>query len=99
MYINTIEISEAVRKGDSGHSIKIVLVPTDSLIFEVAYGLDYSNGSAIVFGKIWNIYFLVNYGIYFLGKLWDVILVIFFSKPWDIYFWVNYGIYFLVYIL
>ena len=48
MYINMIEISEAVRKGDSGHSIKIVLVPTDSLIFEVAYGLDYSNGSAIV---------------------------------------------------
>ena len=43
-----IEISEAVRKGDSGHSIKIVLVPTDSLIFEVVYGLDYSNGSAIV---------------------------------------------------
>ena len=48
MYINMIEISEAVRKGDSGHSIKIVLVPTDSLIFEFAYGLDYSNGSALV---------------------------------------------------
>ena len=48
MYINMIEISEAVRKGDSGHSIKIVLVPTDSLTFEVVYGLDYSNGSAII---------------------------------------------------
>ena len=101
MYVNMIEISEAVRKGDSGHSIKIVLVPTDSLTFEVAYGLDYSNGSAIVFGKIWNIYFLVNYGIYFLGKLWDVILVIFLGELWDIFFgkiwniyFVNYGIYF-----
>ena len=48
IYINTIEISEAVRKGDSGHSIKIALIPTDSLTFEVVYGLDYSNGSAIV---------------------------------------------------
>ena len=64
MYINMIEISEAVRKGDSGHSIKIVLVPTDSLIFEVVYGLDYSNGSAIVkdFPIINEIYIYLNKG-------------------------------------
>ena len=63
MYVNMIEISEAVRKGDSGH-IKIVLVPTDSLIFEVACGLDYSNGSAIVKGLpiINEIYVYLNKG-------------------------------------
>ena len=48
IHVNTIEISEAVRKGDSGHSIKIALIPTDSLTFKVVYGLDYLNGSAIV---------------------------------------------------
>ena len=72
MYINMIEISEAVRKGDSGHSIKIVLVPTDSLTFEVAYGLDYSNGSAIVkdLPIINEIYVYLNKGSQMLFTVW-----------------------------
>uniref|UniRef100_A0A1X7UJD1 Uncharacterized protein n=1 Tax=Amphimedon queenslandica TaxID=400682 RepID=A0A1X7UJD1_AMPQE len=61
-YVNTIEISEKVEKGDSKHSVTLVLVPTAKLQYDVIYESESWNATAYVpdFPIINNIYVYLN---------------------------------------
>ena len=63
-YVNTIQISEEVEKGDSKHSVKLVLVPTDELQYDVIYESESWNATAYVANLpiINNIYVYLNAG-------------------------------------
>uniref|UniRef100_A0A1X7UIU7 Death domain-containing protein n=1 Tax=Amphimedon queenslandica TaxID=400682 RepID=A0A1X7UIU7_AMPQE len=63
-YVNTIEISEEVKKGDSKHSVTLVLVPTAKLQYDVIYESESWNATAYVadFPIINNIYVYLNTG-------------------------------------
>uniref|UniRef100_A0A1X7UJC7 Death domain-containing protein n=1 Tax=Amphimedon queenslandica TaxID=400682 RepID=A0A1X7UJC7_AMPQE len=63
-YINTIQISEKVEKGDSKHSVTLVLVPTDELQYDVIYESESWNATAYVpdLPIINNIYVYLNTG-------------------------------------
>ena len=63
-YVNTIEISERVEKGDSKHSVTLVLVPTAKLEYDKIYNSESWNATAYVpdFPIINNIYVYLNTG-------------------------------------
>uniref|UniRef100_A0A1X7TS29 Uncharacterized protein n=1 Tax=Amphimedon queenslandica TaxID=400682 RepID=A0A1X7TS29_AMPQE len=61
-YVDTIQISEKVEKGDSKHSVTLVLVPTAKLQYDKIYNSESWNATAYVadFPIINNIYVYLN---------------------------------------